>query len=366
MKWVRVACLAFVPGIQACAVLPEIPSGECGNGVIDRDNGEDCDTFAVGEDALCRSKGSVNECRLDCSRLGSGKRRPCPGDWGCNLDDICRPQTESFEQRVDVALSDGGRLLSADFDGDRRADVVSMEPMDTLGATHLRFHYFDDRAKLEQSIAFPKLLFSPLLAELSGDQQSDVAYSDGRVGLLLGQGRSWVPETFGSYRLRDSQVRMIAVSDLLINGSSSVVALTTLAGQPPGFYVPNGPDTLFLIGELPGPPEALMGAPASGNVLEDASNSPCSEAVLALRGAEQFQLVDFCTHGEQGELAWRSPVETRTVTLSPAAAIDAAAQIVDVDGDGHLDVLIGAGGRPYLARGGTGRRPGHRHAARIG
>jgi hypothetical protein len=338
-------------GLEACAVLPDIPAGACGNGVIDP--GEDCDTFAPTADSMCRSKGTVGECHLDCSRQNDGTRRPCPDDWGCNIDSVCRPPARegSFAPRTDAALGNGGFLMSADFDADGRADIVSQEPVDTLGRTRLRFHYFDERGRLEQSVAFPKLMFAPVIAELSGDQQSDVAFSDGRVGLLLGRDRTWVPETFGSFWLPGAKVRMLTAYDRLINDASAVVALTTLRGQPPGFYVPNGPDKLLLIGELPGPLETLAGNPAGGNVIESVADSPCFEAALAVQGATEFQLVDFCTRNAKDEVIWRDQVRTQAIPLVPPREIDSPPQITDVDGDGHLDVLVGAGGRPFLARG---------------
>jgi hypothetical protein len=332
-------------------VLPDIPTGTCGNGVID--GNEDCDTFpaANAPSSVCRSQGSVDECRLDCSRLTSGERNPCPKDWGCSRDAICRPLSGNFEQRADAALGNAGPLMSADFDGDGRDDLVSLEPADSLGRSRLRFHYFDERGALAESTEFPRLLFSPVIADLSGDGRSDVAFSDGRIGLLLSDARSWVPKTFGSYWLPNSRVRMLAAYNERIGEASAVVALAKINDQPNGFYVPNGPDALRLAGELPGPLPQIIGDPVSGNVIESTTRSPCDEAVLALRGANEFQLVDFCTRDSTSEVVWRAQVETRIVPLSPPAAIDASPQLVDIDGDGHLDVLLGADGRPYVAYG---------------
>ncbi|HWA72579.1 MAG TPA: VCBS repeat-containing protein [Polyangiaceae bacterium] len=349
MRLGRLLALALLPGIEACAVLPDIPEGECGNAVIEAK--EDCDTFAPGPNTLCRPPGSIGECRIDCSVQSDGARRECPATWGCSADAICRPLTGNFESRSDVALGNGAALMAADFDGDGRSDVVSMEPVDTLGRAHLRFHYFTERGTLEQSSVFPKLLFSPVIGELSGDGRSDIAFSDTRIGLLLGGDRSWVPETFGAYRLPNAKVRMLAPNDQPIRGSSAVVALTKLGDSPPGFYLAKGPDTLDFAGELPGPIDSLVGAPVTGRVLEDSERWPCTQAALAFSGADRFYLVDFCERDEAGEITWRDQVDARSILLSPPAAIDAAPQLVDMNGDGHLDVLLGAGGRPYVAYG---------------
>jgi hypothetical protein len=47
---------------------------------------------------------------------------------------------------------------------------------------------------------------------------------------------------------------------------------------------------------------------------------------------------------------WRDLSVTVTIDLAPPAPIDAAPIVADIDVDGHLDVLLGAGGRVYVAR----------------
>jgi hypothetical protein len=310
---------------------------------------EDCDSFAK-PGSLCRAKGAPNECRLDCSRRGDGTRRLCPPEWGCSLDDICRPQTGSFEPKSATEVEVDGLLLAADFDGDERDDIVSLEPPDTLGRTRLRFHYFDDTAALQETRAFSKLLLSPVIHDFSGDGHGDILFSDTRLGLLLGRSdRSAVPETFGSYRLPRSRVRMLAAHDQLIADAPALVVLTTLSGLT-GFYVTNGDGALRFVGKLPGPLESLAGAPVSGNLREGPS-SPCRETVLAVGGESHFITADFCTFDSRGELAWREQIDSRRIELSPAAPIDSPPQLVDIDADGHLDVLLGGAGRAYVAYG---------------
>jgi len=241
--------------------------------------------------------------------------------------------------------------MAGDFDGDGRSDIVSREPLDAFGRTKLRFHYFDEKGGLAASRRFPKLLASPVVGDLSGDGRSDVVFSDFRVGVLLGQAdRSWIPETFGSYHIPGS-VRMVAVNDGPVQKDSAVLAVTTLNGTP-GFYLPDQTGMLRRRGKLPGPLDTLVGDPESGNLIEDPATSPCREVVSAVRSATTFSVADVCHRTAfTQEIAWRDDDVTSTVELDPPAPIDAAPLIADMNGDGHLDVIIGAGGRAYVSYG---------------
>jgi hypothetical protein len=85
-------------------------------------------------------------------------------------------------------------------------------------------------------------------------------------------------------------------------------------------------------------------------VIEDPATSPCRELILAVRGATSFSLVDLCTR-QGAATSYRGDAIETSVDLDPAAGIDVAPVVADVNGDGHLDVLIGAAGKTYLAVG---------------
>lgn len=341
-------CALLAPG---CTNFPTIAGDECGNGVIEAP--EDCDTFSLGAGTKCRPKGTDGECHLDCA-LQDGARARCPPGWGCGDDGICRQPTGDFEPPAAAMDVGAWTLASGDFDGDGRADVMSLEPLDSIGATRLRFHYFDEQAQLEDTRELPKLLISPVVKQLSGDLQSDVLFSVSAVGVLLGRpDRSFVPQTFSSYRAPAASVRAIGVLDRRVAGISPFVSLLTLGSSPSsGFYVPDGiTGQLTSRATFAGTVANLAGDPVSGNVFEDPLRSPCLEPVLAERGASHFTVVNVCDTDATGQVAWREPLAQTNILLDPRAPVDSGPLLVDLNGDGHLDVLIDAGGKPYASYG---------------
>ena len=348
--WLRISILGLLVA-NACADLREIPAGECGNGVIEPP--EDCDSFAPDRSSICRPKGVVGECRLDCRIQNDGTRASCPDGWGCDRDGICRVPSGTFEAPSQTVAAGAWSLQAGDFDGDGRADVVSREQLDAVGETKLRFNYFDENGNLSESQIFPKLLLSPAITRLPGDARSDLIFSDTRIGVLHGRAnRNLVPETFSSFRV-PTHIRVVAVYHGAIEQVSAFLSLATKDGVP-GYYIPDSKNRgiLRLLGQLPGPVESLVGEPVSGDIIEDATASPCRELVLAVRGATQFTLVDSCTRDPlSADIVWRNQLQQTQVALDPPAAIDAAPLIADLNGDDHLDVLLGAAGKTYAAYG---------------
>jgi hypothetical protein len=353
----RALLLGWAALTTSCAELPDIAADTCGNGVVE--SREDCDTFPLHPNALCRPKGTAGECHFDCRPRNDGSRPACPAGWGCDVEGLCRAPTGEFENLVPIEVGGASSLLTGDFDGDGRADIVSREPLDAYGRSRFRFHYFDARGGLVETRLFPKLSASPAIADLSGDGRSDIVFSDFRVAMLLGQAdRGLVPETFASHHVPRAKVRMLAVYDDIIRDDSALLAVTTLNGID-GYYSPDSTGSLLLRGKPPGPLEALAGDPVDGDVFDDTAISPCREVIAAARGATTFSIVDVCTRSTQtGAVEMREMGVTTIIALEPPAAIDTAPLVTDIDVDGHLDVLVGAAGRVYAAR-----SDGHRLSA---
>lgn len=350
MSGPRAAVATALLALTACADLPRIGAGQCGNGVVEPP--ESCDTFAPDAASSCRPPGTVGACHLDCRLRTDGTRPACPTGWGCNAEGICLKPTGEFVPLPEIDVGAATSLLAGDFDGDGRADVITREPMDALGRTRLRVHYFGPDGTPDETRDFPKPSATPAIVDLTEDGRSDLVFTDSRVGVLLGRGdRSLVPETFSSYRFRDARARIISVFDEWMTNVPAVATLTAIDGTP-GLYVP---DQNGLMRAMGGPlltVEDLAGDLVTGDVIEGPQSSPCRELVMAAREATSFWLVDTCTRAPAtGAVSWRDRAEWWTIPLDPPAAIDTAPLVADMNADGHLDVLVSAGGKRYVSYG---------------
>lgn len=338
--------------LGACANLPDVPGGQCGNAIVESDS-EDCDTHQLNASSRCRTREQVGACHFDCSPRSDGTSWQCPPGWGCDFNQVCREPTGGFEAPASYPLGGVASLLSGDFDGDGRDDIVSRKPRDRQGRSTLSFHYFDARGALVDTRAFPMIMSEPVVGSLSAvdDGRADLLFTDFRLGVLLGRSdRTWVPETFSPYVLPDVTVRMVGVSEDYIDDVSPLVALSTLEPGT-GLYTPDRrAGRLALRAPFAGPLEQLAGEPVTGDIIE-ASGSPCSEVVIAMRGATSFDLFDMCARAEDQQVVWRGQALRHVVALVPAAPVDTAPLIADVNLDGHLDVMLGAGGKVYAAYG---------------
>ena len=334
----------------ACTEFPAIPDHGCGNHVIE--GTEDCDGFSDAPGTICRKPGTSFECHWDCSVDDQGKQTSCPPGWGCDTDAVCRPPTGSFSESSFSNDVGAWSLNAGDFDGDGRQDVVSSEPLDAIGSTRLRFNYFDAHGVLTETRLFPKTILSPTFNAIDHDTISDVAFTVDQVGAMAGRpDHSWLPAIFSSYRQEDASVRIVGISDRAVDWSSAFTTLISFKDGS-GFYLGNR-ETGALENRLPIPGSIadLVGDLVSGNLFEDPKHSPCYEPVFAMRGSTTFNVVNVCDTSEQGVITWRDTFELTKVQLAPPARIDAAPQVLDLNGDGHLDVFLGADGVPYVAYG---------------
>lgn len=345
----RGLALAFVWALGACVELPRVGSGECGNGVIEPP--EDCDGFGVDGGAACLPKGAVGECHLSCSRADDGSNG-CPEGWGCDVSGICRRPTGGFEPPREIDVGTATALTSADFDGDGHTDIFSAELPNPYGVTRFKIHYFDDLGTPTETRPFPHLLLAPSLADMNADGRLDVVFTDGNIGMLLGRAdRSMVPETFSSYRIPGSAIRICSVLDQPVQQAVAFVFFADLGGVS-GLYVTDGQN-----GGMPRPlatlassVDALVGDPVGGDVIEGAA-SPCREVFIGVRGETQLSMFDVCAAGEGGAPTWRAQTTPQIVSLEPPEPIAYAPQVTDINGDGHLDVLVGTAERAYVAFG---------------
>ncbi|HEY3500117.1 MAG TPA: VCBS repeat-containing protein [Polyangiaceae bacterium] len=340
-----IAVAALLVPFEGCRTLPEIPGGACGNHVIDP--GEDCDGFErFGKS--CRPPGAAGACHLDCSGPSDAA---CPIGYGCDAAGVCRRPTGNFEPPSSEIRGAALRLASGDFDGDGRSDIVSRGSPGFFGLAQLGIHYFDRNAVAEDGWVTSQLFGNTIAAQLSrGDARADLLVSQFAFCAMLGESnRTLTPFAHPSY-LMDGRLTLVTpVLDRRVDASSALSVLRHIDGA---FQLerPSRDPTqrLVPVAHLPGALDALAGRPTTAHLFDDRERHPCAELGVAVRGLSELHLYQLCTKDAKG-LHWKDePIVTR-VAFDPPAEPNASPLFADLDGEGHLDVLIATDSGPYAA-----------------
>lgn len=330
-KFAALLIAALVPG-AACTELPAIQEGSCGNGLVEPELGEDCDTFPNG---ACLPAGDRNQCRLSCDGK-SGAPDTCPAGWGCGSDGICRQALGEFEPGPTIP---GGaiRALTGDFDGDKLADLL------VVGETKITVAYFDATGAISATNEVQSTPGLPAVGDLTTDGIADfVALREG-VSVYRGRSnRSLLPVAYSPFAL-PNDVLEVVVADAL----PWVPGVNEFAGSELMFVVGDqliGGDG-FQIVQLPVTSENIAGSIVSGDVQE--LGSPCEELVVAPAGENWVWLYTPC-QAQGASYEWNSNgagtavQQLPSVQLGPNTRISQGVVLGHVNGDDHLDMVIGA------------------------
>jgi hypothetical protein len=346
LKWWLVGAITT---IAACKPLPSLDEGVCGNHVIEP--GEDCDGFAEpGE--ICFPPEAANSCHYGCSVDADGNPVKCPEGYGC-YQDICRKPTLTFvggeEPVVPGAVES---LLSGDFNGDRRRDVLALETPRAWGLAKPSLLFFDELARPTASWSTSLDIASPNVAKVTRDDHDDLVSTMGALVVMQGESNDTLtPLPRTSFYLEDSRIRTIPAADFPISDDTPILLLHQ-SERRLALVRPQENQYLVPVAELEGRLGDLIGEPAGGNVFENDEEFPCFDVSFALRGSPSLGLYQPCRRDpETGKVVWRDEAIVTTLTFDPPSTPVQAPIFADLDGDGHLDVLCGAERGLYAAFG---------------
>lgn len=355
--------LIVAPFIWSCAPLQTLPSDSCGNGVVEPELGEDCEPVLASV-FYCRPPGDPLQCTIRCI---AGET--CPTGYGCGADAVCRKPSGSFEADAFVqAGSQAEQLMSGDFDGDGRDDVVAVEP------GRARIYFADDSGNVEQFTVASAL--PPAIGTLGPQVKAGATPADTTddlvlplklgIGTLLAEtDRSFTSKTYGSIPLKlvplefsgdGTGVVWCSVLGVLpftadalassalgaTSGDETLVLLhvNCLSGGEQvvlaGVAV-TGIDVLFPLSETN--LDNIVGVPVAGNFDTDT----CDELVIPREGATSLSIYKLCKFSNSIESSWateKTESEARIAEVGIVGTIAGPAFVRDINGDSHDDLAI--------------------------
>ncbi len=349
------AAIAALVATTGCLSLNEMDAGICGNRAVDPDS-EDCDTFP---DNRCWQPGEEFECRFKCDPTHENEELECPDGMSCGQDAVCRQPTGRFEQRDTLPFDTQVRLLTGDFDDDDNDDLVADSD---YGLAVL----FNDRmGNPVEIITLAPTDSPPVVGQLNGkDSGVDLVTSEEAVMVSRGQQDRTLQSTlYASYPFeRDGAkvVLMEALNEYVGTSDATGDALVYYLGDEIVFLEDNIHDGVTVgkikvnggfgspdVGLLPAgySVDDVVGHLRVGNVI-DSADSPCEELVFLLDGYNHVLVFSPSTRDPNvpnAEPEFLNPfdaVQDQAVRLPFQASAATDVLLADVNGDGHLDIIV--------------------------
>ena len=329
--------LLVVALLGACAELPAVPAGVCGNGVVEAAAGEECDGAAG-----CGAADGGNACYLVCDPDQGGA---CPDGYQCGADLRCRRPTEAFALATVQPVGPYG-ASTADMDGDGAADLLGYDSRGLL----IRWGG-DDTAVFAAStrVALPLAPTAPAAPDVDGDGARDLAVpvADVGYGLFVADGaRGLVPAAQSAVELAAGCAEVVA-GTIRTDGNA--------IDQPEILLAIGGAVVQFIDQEScePDPDGDCTIAAGGGAVVGDGFATgtlgygalhgvdPDEQFTIAVAGASTISV--WGDHVDPGTLR---PEKVGTWTLDEPIGADGAVWIDRFDGDACPDLVVdtGAGG----------------------
>jgi hypothetical protein len=357
--------LGFVVLLLDCASLDKLAPDACGNGVVEPKT-EDCDTFPNDPDATKARCGAPTEgafaCHLRCgvSKIGASV---CPEGWGCDTKGICREPSGNFSSALGFVSGGAVHLTVGDFDGDGRKDLVASGPRNPRSGSSVRVHYFNDTGGLAQVASLPTAVVSPAVFDRDHNGRDAIAFGVpaltktglSALGVVSGLAdRTFLPVIFPAATLPDTNAVPVFVFEhaadvKLPSGNDSTIILfaeTTDGSAIVSLDAELG-GTAKLTRPLPAKPDAIRGRPVTARLFDLDPGSACGEVVVAMQVAPLGRLVVLspCAPAPKSAAGigtrWSvAPSALKSFVLPALADLSRGVLVTDVDGDGHLDVLV--------------------------
>lgn len=352
---VGVGALGAVVASSGCSEFEDIRAGECGNAIVEAP--EDCDSFGIKEQpgTSCRPPGKSDACRYDCSASasdGGAGQALCPAGYRCGVNGACRAASGAFRRIGDPIEEDVYAIQLSDFDGDRRMDVL------TAGGEEIRARYYEESFLLAKKTAVRAPFGPVVIGQLTeGDERSDFAFNVGSgFSVMRGQvDRALLPTQYPfDSGVPDQLVDIIALNSLPDQPGDEVLVFVRDIDSPLGSIGDPAPAVIEgidkfkvdIAADLKELATNLLTPIATGNVL---SQLPCDDIVLSFRNAgslkpDKLHVVTPCS-GVPGTWNYDQAAgkSARSVSLPSGHKVRTSAKVVDMNGDGLLDVVVGAG-----------------------
>ncbi len=325
-------------GVAACADIDAWDEGECGNNVVEPDDGEDCDLVAdpaLGDDLVCGPPdGGAQQCRYVCDGA------ECPIGWACEDDGICRPPSGEFEADDEPVVRLAAQQIALhDVLGAEEAELVTRMQGDVFV-----FATDDDVFEPAIQVSLPHARGDLSFADIDGDEHTDLlapavsrALGDDatpRVHALRAEPDRWVTAIVPQRLAPEPILTSVAVD---VGPDGGQTSLQLVADDDGGLALrieadgcgATGPGTRL---SLPDPVEPPPPTPVG---LELAGVPHVAIAGTDATSVGVYTLVDPCN---------QAPILAQSVALpEPLGPRGCLALDIDADGDTDLACAVASG-----------------------